>query len=191
MRLFVAAPLPTEIHRRLAEIQEALRPLAPARVSWVRPEGIHLTLKFIGEVGEERLPEIKTALDGAHKGVSPFLLEARNVQCEGRPPEEPRLIWILVQGSREALERLQGDIERVLERVGFPRESRRFKPHLTLGRVKARGRADWGPLMERAAGADAGEFIVAEYGLYQSRLAPEGATYATLERYPLTPEGRP
>lgn len=187
MRLFVAAPLPDDLRRSLARIQATLE-TAPLPVRWVRPEGIHLTFKFLGEVEPSRLGEIEGVLHGAGGGIPPFRLRAAGA---GAFPArgQPRVIWIGVEGEIETARRLHEALERALGSVGFPGENRPFHPHLTLGRVRGEARGDWRPALERAAGEGAGEFAVGEYALFESRLDARGATYTALARFPLTPGG--
>ena len=187
MRLFVAAELPHEVRLRLRGIQDELRSL-PLPVRWVAPEGMHLTLKFIGEVGGDRRQPIEAALEGARHGIAPFRLEVRTVQAL---PERgtPRLIWMDVTGDDEAAAMLQSRIETALAGAGIPRERRPFRPHLTLGRVKSAPTGEWRRPLERMAGAEAGELMVEEYVLFESRLGPGGAAYVPLARFSLSAAG--
>ena len=187
MRLFVAVDLPADLRARLGAIQEALRP-APLHVRWARAGGIHLTLKFLGEVAAERLETVEAALREAGRGIRPFRLEAAGV---GTFPEGglPRVIWVGVCGDLEALTRLHEEIDRALEGIGFPAEERDYHPHLTLGRVKGPGRGDWRSHIARSAHAPAGAFSVEEYVLFESRLGPQGPAYNALAGFPLVAGG--
>jgi len=183
VRLFVAAELPAELRRRFASVQEDLS-AAPLPVRWVRSDGIHLTLKFLGEAPESRLPEIATVLRGAAGGIAPFSLAAEGAAAfpvQGAP----RLIWVEVHGDVAAARQLASAIDAATARIGFAPEAREFRPHLTLGRVKGAARGDWRSILERAAGRAAGGFEVSEYVLFESRLGPHGASYAPIERYAL------
>lgn len=189
MRLFVAAELPPALRLALAAVQEAMKS-APLRVRWVRPEGIHLTLKFLGESGEARLDAIHEALAEAGRGIAPFRLRACGAVAY---PERgvPRLIWIETRGDVESARRLAHAIDAATARLGFAAESRGFKAHLTLGRVQRSGRGpwpgrgDWRAALLRASEQASGEFEVKEYVLFQSRLDPSGAVYTPLGRFPL------
>jgi 2'-5' RNA ligase len=183
VRLFVAADLPAELRRRFVSIQEDLAS-APLPIRWVRPDGIHLTLKFLGEVGESRLAGIAAALREAGRDIEPFFLEAAGAAAF---PDRgtPRLIWIEVRGNIAAARRLASAIDSAAARIGFPAETREFRPHLTLGRVKGAGHGDWRSILERAAGRATGGFEVSEHVLYESRLGPGGAIYAPIERFAL------
>ena len=187
MRLFVAAELPAGLRDRLGSVQESLRQ-APLPVRWVRPEGIHLTLKFLGEAPQTRLGEITAALRAAGEGIAPFHLEA----CGAVPfpvRGTPRLVWVETRGDREAARRLAAAIDAATARIGFPAEAREYRAHLTLGRVKGPGRGEWRAMLERVAGQAAGPFDVREYVLFHSRPGPEGAVYTALQRFPLAPDG--
>ena len=183
MRLFVAADLPAGVRARLAEIQERLR-RAALPVRWVRPEGIHLTFRFLGEVPATRRTEIEGALRGPARDGAPFRLQAAGL---GLFPESgaPRVLWIGVGGDLEPVGALQRAIEAAIEPLGFAPEKRPFHPHLTLGRVKGPGRGDWRNDLRGLSSGDAGGFEVREYVLFESRLGPEGAVYAALARFPL------
>lgn len=183
MRLFVAAELPSSLRDRIGAVQEEMRG-APLPVRWVRPEGIHLTLKFLGEVPGPRLAGIETALREAGRGIVPFRLEACGAVAY---PERgaPRLIWVEVRGDLAAARCLAAAIDAATAGLGFAAETREFRAHLTMGRVKGPGRGDWRPALARAGGQASGEFEVKEYVLFQSRLDPGGAVYASLARFPL------
>lgn len=186
MRLFVAADLPREVRGKLQAIQDELRPI-PLSVRWVRPEGIHLTLKFLGEVPEGRRLAIEAALRSRAGGDSrPFALEAAGV---GTFPDTgpPRVIRVGVRGSLEEAAKAQRAIDRALEDIGYPPETRAFRPHLTLGRVKGPGRGDWRAFLAGFAEKPAGKFEVREIVLFESRLDPGGASYLPLAVFPLAP----
>lgn len=183
MRLFVAAELPDSLRLRLAAVQEAMRG-APLPVRWVRPEGIHLTLKFLGETDERRLEAIVQALALAGRDVSPFRLSAGGaVPFPQRGT--PRLVWVEVEGDLEAARRLAATVDRAAAALGFPPEEREFKAHLTLGRVRGAARGDWRPILLRAGEQARAEFEVREYVLFESRLSPGGSIYTPRERFPL------
>ncbi|OLC56349.1 MAG: 2'-5' RNA ligase [Acidobacteria bacterium 13_1_40CM_4_69_4] len=187
MRLFVAAELPTGLREKFRTVQEALRQ-GPLPVRWVRPEDIHLTLKFLGDAPEARVGEITGALRPAGGGIVPFRLEA----CGAVPfPDRgaPRLVWVEVRGELEAARRLAAAIDAVTASVGFPPEAREFRAHLTLGRVKGPGRGDWRTMLDRVAGQATGSFDVHEYVLFQSRLGHGGAVHTPVQRFPLGGDG--
>lgn len=181
MRLFVALDLPEAVRLALCELVERLRRSA-ADVRWVRPDGMHLTLKFIGEVGEEKLLAIKEVL---RRVSNPKAVEL-NFRGLGYFPNErrPRVFWVGVEAS-DNLAELATQVEAELEPLGIRREKRAFTPHLTLGRFKSTNRL--ARLQEEIAALPSTEFGQAEVGefyLYRSRLRPRGAEYTKLESFP-------
>ncbi|HEV8702475.1 MAG TPA: RNA 2',3'-cyclic phosphodiesterase [Candidatus Polarisedimenticolia bacterium] len=183
MRLFVAVELPLSLRQRLGAVQDAMRS-APLEVRWVRPEGIHLTLKFLGETEDARLAVIAAALGGAGRDLAPFRLMAGGaVPFPDRGT--PRLIWTEIEGDLESVRRLAAAIDRAMASLGFPPEGREFKAHLTLGRVRGRSRGDWRATLQKTGELARGEFEVREYVLFQSLLSPGGSVYTPLQRFPL------
>ncbi len=187
MRLFVALDLTDAVRAAIAEMLAGLKPTTGA-VRWVRPDVLHLTLKFIGHLGEEKLPALREAL--ARVGTSePVKLEFHGVGFFPNP-RSPRVFWVGVRGN-DALFDLAGQIEAALEPLGIARERRAYAPHLTLGRFKS------GPgkktdahglrrLQEKIAAltsVDFGHVHCKEFSLYQSKLSPGGAKYSKLERF--------
>src|SRR5689334_1509304 len=125
MRLFIALDIPDEIHGRLTEYLERVRPLAPD-ARWARTESLHVTLKFIGEVKDAKLPEIKNALaqvKGQH-----FQVEFKDVGFFPNP-KSARVFWAGVNGG-EPLAQLASATETAVEKAGIPRENRPYHPHL-------------------------------------------------------------
>ncbi|MDO8614396.1 MAG: RNA 2',3'-cyclic phosphodiesterase [Dehalococcoidia bacterium] len=182
LRLFVAVELGADALRALGELQTELRRKGLAALRWVRPEGIHLTLKFLGEVPAAAVPDIERALAGAVKGVPPHTLRLGALgKFGGRG--SPRVLWVDMAGDQEVVLSLQQRVEGALNRLGFPRERRRFSPHLTLARVPPEGaRAAAGPLDEAIAAVhpQPAEIQVRELSLMRSQLGPGGAVYTRL-----------
>lgn len=186
MRLFVAVSLPPEIRERLAAVQDRLR-RAQADVSWVRPENIHATLKFLGETEEKRLERIRPALADAARAGAPFSMELSGVGSFGG--RIPRVVWVGVGEGAEPLTQLAARIEVALARVGFPKERRGFSPHLSLGRVRSPRNAEalLAALQEFQA-EGFGSVTTTQVELMQSQLKPTGSVYTVLERFPLGPQ---
>jgi 2'-5' RNA ligase len=184
IRIFIAIDIPETQRAHLASLQSELRPLG-GRVSWPRPEGIHLTLKFLGDVEESRINEVADAVTKAAVGRSSFKIR---IAGTGAFPNvrRPRVLWVGVKDSSGLVRDLARSIENNLKDVGFPRENREFSPHLTLGRVKESRGVE--PLMDRLRGEkfDAGEFEVKEVVVVRSDLKPTGAVYTPLRRIPLS-----
>lgn len=183
MRLFVAVNLPSDIRERLAAAQERLRG-AQADVSWVRPENIHVTLKFLGETEEKRLDRIRPALLEVARGRAPFTIRVSGLGSFGG--RVPRVVWVGVEAGAEPLSGLAKDVEAAMAPLGFPKEKRGFSAHLTLGRVRSPKNA--AALLAALGQADAGPFGTVEvtrFELMQSELRPTGSVYTVLEKFPL------
>jgi 2'-5' RNA ligase len=183
LRLFVAVLIPEDVRGRLGAAQERLR-AAGAEVSWVKPDNIHLTLKFLGDTDPGALPRIQAAL----RGVGPqgaFRLTLEGLGAFGG--RAPRVVWAGVTVGMQPLAGLAGAVDGVLGRVGIAREKRPFAAHATLGRVRSPRNAEALLAGIQAGRAeDFGEVAVQEFALMQSRLHPQGSIYTPLDRYPLT-----
>ncbi|MCL5036990.1 MAG: RNA 2',3'-cyclic phosphodiesterase [Chloroflexi bacterium] len=181
MRLFVAVQLDDHVRRHLEQLQEKLRP-GCSFVRWVRPESIHLTLKFLGEAEEEKLKSILNALAPLKDNHSPFTLEFENT---GAFPSisRPSVIWFGVKNKPELI-RLQQEVDKRLEKIGFPREDRKFKPHLTLGRLKdPKSPGSLPGLIGEACDYPGISQEIGSFALMQSNIMPGGARYTCLEKY--------
>lgn len=187
-RLFVAVELDENVLRALGELQAQLKGLGLNGLRWVRPEGIHLTLKFLGETPREKLRAISEALSRSTAGVPPHELTLGKVGTFGSR-NSPRVLWVDLEDGVEEIRRLQAQVERELAPLGFPPEDRGFSPHLTLARVRPESaRALAGPLAEAVAAVKAPRAIihVAELSLMLSKMGPGGSVYTRLEGFPLT-----
>lgn len=186
MRLFVALEIPSEVRENLAALLETLRAISK-EPRCVRPENLHVTLKFLGEVPETKLDSVRTAL-GQIRSKRPVTLEFRGL---GFFPNEkhPRVFWAGIEASTN-LVKLAEDIEGSMVKLGFPREQRLFSPHLTLARFERPGVPE--KLRSAIAENTQREFGVlrtSEFHLFQSRLKPSGAEYTTLASFPFVTVG--
>ena len=181
MRLFVALEIPRVVRDNLATLINDLRTAAP-KTRWVRPESIHVTLKFIGEVPPEKVADIR----GALSGVSSEHAAELSFHGLGFFPnaKRPSVLWAGIDASPN-LQSLARDIERSLEKLGFPREQRDFTPHLTLARFnEPRPQPALQAAVEKQADQSLGRFEVAEFFLFESKLSPQGAKYRKLAAFP-------
>lgn len=183
MRLFIAVGLDEVIRQNLSKAQERLRS-ARCSVKWVQPELMHITLRFLGEVEEQRIPQLQEVMAAAASGIAPFGLAVVGL---GAFPERgaPRVLWAGVRDNG-SLATLNHRLEEGLRRLGFAPEERPFSPHLTIGRVKdPRGaNALRGPLAAEGA-SEFGSCTISELVLMQSVLSPAGPTYTPLHRQKL------
>ena len=184
LRTFIAIELDKAMREALAAVQDELRKaVPPGSVRWVRPEGIHLTLKFLGDTPVARLEEIKRALAAAAAEVAPFSFTVEGLGCFPNP-RRPRVIWVGVEEPTGALEALWRAVEAHVAPLGWPTEERGFHPHLTLGRVQRRvtsaDRRAIGELVERSDVGRLGNIAVSAVSFIRSELKPTGAVYTTL-----------
>jgi 2'-5' RNA ligase len=187
MRLFVALELPVEIRKALGQL---IREIASARaqVRWVDPRNMHLTLKFLGEVAEEKEQMIYEVSRLAAKEVGPFQLRVEEV---GAFPSarKPRVIWVGV-GKSPQLATLARRLEEEFQAIGFPSEKRPWTPHLTLGRVKTDAHSRDLEAKLAAAKFPPCTFAVERISIVKSVLKPSGPIYTTLREIPLTSRNR-
>lgn len=189
IRAFVAIELNRELLNRLTQLQERLQRQAPPRsVRWVGPEGIHLTLQFLGDIPASRVAEISRALETASRDVGPFAFQVHGLGCFPNV-RRARVVWVGVEEATGALQRLQKSVGRQLAALGYPPEARPFSPHLTLGRVQRS--ASWsdqqqlGELITNSQVETLGRMTADAVFLKRSDLRPTGAVYSTLARLPL------
>jgi 2'-5' RNA ligase len=182
-RVFIAIELSDPVKKWLAAARTALEPAVPAgTVRWVDGQGIHLTLKFLGDIPARQIDEVRGAMDRAAADGKPFPVTVEGLGCFPNL-NRPRVVWAGVRAQAE-LGDLQSRLEIELEGVGFAREERAFSPHLTLGRVR-----DGIPDSRRAA---IGAAVAAEktgasvsmkaggFSLFRSVLRPGGAEYTVI-----------
>ena len=189
MRAFVAFEIPEPLARELDSHIVALQSKIDARsVRWVRPEAVHLTLKFLGEVAEGAVPEISSAINQAAAQSAPFAFEVRGLGCFPSM-NRPRVIWVGVHEPSGRLLKLQSELERRLGTLGFEAERRRFHPHLTLGRVRRDvGRSALSGLsaiLNKETIGSLGKAEAEGASLMRSELRPSGAVYTRLHFAPL------
>ncbi|MCL4242161.1 MAG: RNA 2',3'-cyclic phosphodiesterase [Dehalococcoidia bacterium] len=187
VRLFVACEVPDEVKEAIGETIEGLRKKSGPAVRWIKPEGVHVTLKFLGEVPVKKLPAVKLAIQEAVVGHSPFELEFSNIGTFGGR-EGLRIMWVGIAGDVLRLEALVRAVNAALAVVGFEPERRPFRPHLTLGRVRdeigTRQRAE----IEVAVGktdVPGVNWRTSQVSLMRSKLGPGGASYEVLATFPL------
>ena len=189
IRAFVAVPLPSSLLEALRRIQRRLDGQIPHRsVRWVQPEGIHLTLKFLGDVPSDQLPQIEQALGAVARYAPGCTFTAGELGCFPNP-RRPRVVWVGVQEPTGRLAALQDAIEEALAPLGYPPEGRGFSPHLTLGRVgRKTPRTTAAQVGETVAGTEVGELArvdATQFDLIRSVLKPTGAEYTTLRAFSL------
>ncbi len=179
-RAFIAVDLPESVHSFLSQAQEALK-LYGFRVKWVRPQNIHLTLKFLGNTDGADIDKIVAAMALATKDCAVVSLAAKGI---GVFPDirRPRVIWAGLSGQLEILQDIQQTLDGHLADLGFPKETRGFKAHLTLGRVKGKIACDrLKAAIVKLKGIESKSFVVNRIILFKSELRPSGAVYTQVQ----------
>ncbi len=182
VRTFVAVETGDAVRQRAAELIQIFAATG-AKVSWVQPHNLHLTLKFLDEVRLNSIPEVSVAVQKAATEFEPFDLEIR---AAGAFPSagRPRTLWLGTGHGSEPLSKLHAALENALKPIGFPKEHRRFAAHLTIGRVRGPSPtlSELGLLIRQRADFTAGQFHIAELVVFSSQLAPQGPRYEVLSR---------
>jgi len=183
IRSFIAIELSEEAKKGLAGLRKELERDEHRFVKWVDPGGIHLTLKFLGNIHSKRATEIAEAMKKATQGIPPFLLEISGL---GAFPslKQARVFWVGVSGELDKLSELQKNIDSALAAMGFAKEERPFVPHLTLARIREGAspseRTSFGELVGSTVFEDKYPVKVEGVRLMRSQLTPAGAIYTCL-----------
>ena len=180
MRLFVAIEIDARIRKRIEEFVSGLKPLL-TNARWVRPEEMHITLKFLGNVAEEMRTSIESALQGIRVGS--FDITVHDIGFFPNP-KSPRILWLGAQAGPELL-KLGTEIDERMANLGFEREKRAFAPHLTLARFNDRGKTAEVNSVLSAAQPGFGTMTATEFHLYESKLSPQGSRYSKLATFAL------
>lgn len=195
MRAFIAIELSDEIKNTLAQIQSHLK-YTGADIKWVTPGNIHLTLKFLGEITEEKCEKVKAALDEIAKSNAPFEISLKDIGAFPKI-DYPRVVWVgLDKGVIESTE-LAAKVDETLSKIGFQKETRPFAAHLTIGRVRSaknkealKEKAASYPAHETKGGAGksqvTGSQSISSVILFHSKLTPTGSIYTKLHESKFT-----
>jgi len=184
IRSFIAIELSPTIKAHIEEIQNKLKS-STSDVRWVRPEGMHLTLKFLGNIEEEKISALSDVVTQCTSDITSFSL---TVHTLGAFPNEknPKVIWVAASDDSGNLSTLQQTLEYRLSTMGFKVEKRAFSPHLTLGRLKSpKGKKELCNNLSDHKQLECGTFEAREVCLFKSELKPRGAIYTKLKVFPL------
>jgi RNA 2',3'-cyclic 3'-phosphodiesterase len=186
IRAFIAIELPAEIKVKLTQLEEQLKS-SRLNAKWVTPESIHLTLKFLGNISVDSIPNVQEIMEEASLSVAPFQIGMSGVGVFPSP-QRAQVIWAGLNGDLDKLLELQKLIDTGLSRLGFVPESRPFTGHLTVARMRDESRS-----VEREAAANMAEttrfegplFLVESISLMRSQLRREGPIYTCVVNVPL------
>jgi len=185
MRLFVAIELSDEARTAVARCQSKLaRQDNDSRVRWTPSQNVHLTIRFLGEVPEAEVVSVSQAVESSTNAVPPFSMRIDNVGCFPTRGKV-RIVWVGIEENSGAMARLAAKTESEIVAAGFPPESRPYRPHVTIGRVKDdRSGGD----LRRVIGScafDGVEQTVDRVVVMASQLSPGGPTYLVVSTHPL------
>jgi len=187
MRCFIAVDLDGKIKRRLTALQQMLCRKAEIKksdVKWVRPESMHMTLKFLGEVADKKIVDVCKITEKIASQYKAFEVDIESVGFFGG--KSARVLWVGTGAGGENLCRLQKDLEQQLALAGWPKENRKFSGHLTLCRIKNfKAGTRLAELSEDYRDYKAGTISADSISVYQSQLTPAGAIYTVLANYKL------
>lgn len=184
VRTFLALEIPEKIRLQIGRIQDRLKK-ALGGIRWVRPEGMHLTLKFFGDVSAADITTIENTVR-IHTDRASSMTFSPGAPGAFPNALRPRVLWLGIEGDTDRLAELQQRIAADLDNAGFPEEKRSFTPHLTLGRVKSPGEKIFGidTILKDMGSPGIHSFYVDELVLFKSDLKPTGALYTKLARFP-------
>lgn len=183
IRSFIAAELPEEVKSGLRQLQTDLKSAGHTFVKWVPPEGIHITLKFLGSIPATKVSEISKIMEASSQGFPQFQIKTSGL---GAFPNlrQPRILWLGISSGVDKLTALQQCIDIPLVPLGFAQEMRPFTPHLTLARLRERTspqeRQEFGKLVMETRFETAYEVNINSLSLMRSQLLPGGAVYSRL-----------
>ncbi|REK12308.1 MAG: RNA 2',3'-cyclic phosphodiesterase [Planctomycetota bacterium] len=180
VRTFIAVEIPGEIKQRAARMIGELR-AAPAKVKWVEPAHMHWTLKFLGNIDMLEIPAVCDAVKEAVEPLACFDVEAKGAGAFP-DPRRPRTVWVGMGEGSEKMVELHDAVEFELAKLGYRSENRRFRPHLTIGRVRQSpaGIPELGRLIQEHADFEGGVSLVDEVVVFSSVLGRDGPTYDPL-----------
>lgn len=175
-RIFLAIDIDDGVRGRVRAAQDDLKSCG-GKIRWVAPQNMHVTLCFLGNVADELLAEVCEAARRVASEHRPFDFDVRGVVCVP-PAGRLRMLWVGVDDAGGAMTRLQADLADALGELGLPKEERRFRPHLTLARVKFTKDAAGirGAAAEKAE-TNFGTVRAAQVTVYSSEISPQGPTY--------------
>jgi len=180
IRTFIAHPVPETWKQILTETSTELRKGLDSRIAWVKPENMHFTLKFLGEMPEEQIPELHTALQKI-----PFAPFSISTGQTGFFPDQskPRIIWIGLNQGADKFCTNAAAVDMALAELGFEKNQKPCHAHLTLGRVKKQAKDDWAALAEKINLIELPAAPIKSFTLYRSTLTPEGPIYSAIHKY--------
>lgn len=183
IRTFIAIEIPDKTKEKIARFQK-LHTAKNLPVRWININNIHITLKFIGEISESLVERIRKEIFEQPVKHESFEL---SIQGTGVFPNsvKPRILWAGIESGAKQISEIAADIDCKLNDLGIPKETRSFKPHITIGRFRARNKPENLDMLIAPGALESGAFTVEKVALMQSVLKPSGAEYSKLSEFSL------
>lgn len=181
MRIFISIEIPEEIKEKIEKLVNSMK-LMLTPIKWADKKNLHVTLKFLGWVADEKLPEMKKCIADCVRGFGPFTLNFAGI---GSFPDQkhPRAIWVALNEGADRSKKLADKIDCEISRQGFREEEREFTPHLTIGRIKEKvDVAALSKFVLEHGGTDFGSMKVGHISIMKSTLRRSGPTYEELDQ---------
>lgn len=185
MRAFIAIEIPDAVRESMGALRDQWRD-SGVRAAWVRPENMHLTLRFLGEVSHDQVARLRETLDTAYAAMPALCLAIRGAGAFPNP-RRPSVLWVGVHALSGDLAAAQQCAEDAARGIGLAADNKAFHPHITLARIRDARQA--GPVQELVAAAadfDGGAFAVETVSLFESELRPSGPLYRRLREFRLS-----
>jgi 2'-5' RNA ligase len=186
IRSFLAFELPEEIKAIVTRVSGEIRK-SSLEVRWVRPEFIHLTVVFMGDIESEQIAPIGESVSAVCSQHSPFTISLKPMGCFPNTRNR-RVIWLGIEGDLERMSRFRDDLQHALSPFGIKEEERAFRPHLTLGRFKkpSKRQTELDQLLAKYKELSSPARTLSELVLFRSDLKPGGAVYTKMVSWPLS-----
>ncbi|WP_461866742.1 RNA 2',3'-cyclic phosphodiesterase [Thermococcus sp.] len=183
MRAFIAIEINDAVREKIVDVQDRIAKTKAAKIKFVEPENLHITIKFLGEITEDQAREIGGILSNIARKHKKHKVRAKGIGVFPNP-NYIRVIWVGIEND-EGIKAIAKDVEREMRRLGFKKEHN-FVAHITIGRVKfVRDKLELAMMLKNLANEDFGEFEVDAMELKKSTLTPKGPIYETLARFEL------
>lgn len=184
-RIFVAVDISEEARQKIANyIADLRREFSDLRIGWDKPEKLHLTLKFLGEMSDSQLSKLEKIVDDISSDTGKFELKIQNTGVFPTP-KKARVLWLDVINKDETLTELNTRLETECEKIGFPKETRKYVPHLTIARIKEPHKAKSLAIKHLQTKFEPVAFEVSAITIYESRLQATGSIYSVVSKHGL------
>jgi 2'-5' RNA ligase len=183
MRSFIAVKIPDDILKKVAEFVQRCTEIQSKGIKYIEPQNLHITLKFLSEIDDKQIRDISSGIDKMLLQEKPAVPEISIEGCGAFPDVFfPRVLWTGIL-SDDRLKDLFVKIEDICEKYGVPKETRSFKPHLTIGRVKTKSSREITDFLKQNKEVKFGSFVPDGFSLFKSELTKQGAIHSVINNF--------